>query len=150
MDNEAPVHVVIVLKTGQRMTFDCFSFERLDAGYSFVSYPEKRGYKTQKIVRDESIASIEVTAPEPMMEKMQPPAPVPLYQNGDPRVAPSGPKTTLSAFNKLRKCDGTPVAIPLRDREAPPGLGRPMAAIPTFDEEGNQIDVPVGAAMIGS
>jgi hypothetical protein len=28
-------------------------------------------------------------------------------------------------------------------------MGRPMAAISEFDEEGNQIAVPVNAAMIG-
>lgn len=142
------VSVVIILKTGQKMSLKCFSFERIAVGYSFTSYPEERGFKTVQIVKDEIIGSISITAPEPLLAQLEmPPLAAPM---GVPS-APAGqvaPRTTLSAFNRLRTEDGSNRTVPVQDKEAPPGMGRPKSMVNTYDESGKERPLPVDAAMI--
>lgn len=145
---EDPISVIIMLKTGQKVGFKAFGVERVGGGYSFTSYPEERGFKTLRVIKDDAIATISITAPEPMLKDLE--APVAAQSASAPYIDPqrSAPKTTLSAFNRLRTEDGSNKTVALVDREAPPGMGRPKALVNTYDESGREKPVPVDAAMI--
>ena len=134
MDSDNAVAVIVVLKTGHKMSFGCFSFEKVNGGYSFTTYPEQRGHKTIKIVKDDSIASIEITAPEHMLREIEMPAMAPSYPAGDPQRTQSGPQTHMSL-----RAGARPVQ----------GVG-PMSVVKTFEKDGSEREMVVNAGMIGA
>ena len=66
--DEYPISVEVILKTGHKSAFGAFEFKQTPQGWEFTSYPEKRGYKSVRIVKADAIAAIEITAPGQFFE----------------------------------------------------------------------------------
>lgn len=115
MDNDF-VSVELVLKTGHKLSFVAGAFKTTLAGYEFVSYPEQRGTKSVRVVRADSIAMIQITAPEPFFENANlMPAPLALVaplETGGPvsYVNPHAKDARANPGRAIRTPDGTPAA----------------------------------------
>jgi hypothetical protein len=122
----------MILKTGHKSSFAADEFKKTPEGWEFTSYPEERGYKSVRVVKSDSVAAIEITAPSQFFE-----APAIVTQAPMPAgVPPVGPQTyTARPPNK---------SIPLRTED-----GRPKAAVPVYDKEGNESQLVVDASMVG-
>lgn len=148
---EFPVKVSGVLKSGHKIAeFSAFAFQQTREGWDFITYPEQRGYKTIITVKADSVALLSITAPEQMIEQSKrveqaTVASGPVYDEGDPQ---HGPRTHLSAANRTRTAEGANRSVSRPDPEAPPGMGRPMAIVPEYDEKGKQREIKIDAAMI--
>jgi hypothetical protein len=133
------VQVKVLTKAGQSTQFTASEMERTSDGYRFISFPERRGFKKMIVIKNDAIATISIEAPdtffkvfdgqvlqmpEVLREKLaqQTEAPKVPYTDGDPRAS-----RPFVMARPVRTEDGTPASI----------------------VRINNVEVPVGAAMLG-
>lgn len=109
------VKASIILKTGHRLAFECEGFRKIPGGFEFLDYPEDRGRMQVRFVRADVVASIEIEAPNALVDGINlidEPAPAVVgpvraaakhdYPEGDPQHGATPQTYVASRANRAR------------------------------------------------
>ena len=109
--NEAPISVSVILKTGHKDSFSAYEFKKTAEGWEFTSYPENRGCKSVRLVKADSVAAIEITAPNQFFEAATQAVSHPSPSNAVIVPQPQTYEAKKNVAFTVRTKDGTPRAV---------------------------------------
>jgi len=152
-DPEQDEELVVVsahLSTGSKLDFRCSAFSCEGRDWEFVSFPHRRGFKTLRIMRADSLADLQITAPEQFFENLRRQAapaparlasvpPMPSYSDegtGTPQIA-------TNPFTKFIKDEKANVSRAVTTQD-----GTPRAVVTEHTKEGKVRQITVGASMV--
>lgn len=140
-----PVTVKATLLSGKEVEFKAFDFDVVSGRYTFISIPVERGFKTVRLLRWDQLSMLEITAPEPMCDRLKEWVPPPVI-NAMTAVTepPSGPihygNAHAAAIRNANLAGAPPPRYPADPRvptavDIPNAPGIPMSKI-SANEDG--------------